>query len=104
MSEEDLLKKLRQLKIARKKWENRKSRASIVKFLLPSGINGFISVLFTLKALDITTLIVGGQISLVYNSGLIMLWCLMWLPPYLMIKRIDQKIKNTYRLFALGFP
>lgn len=78
-------------KIKKRKWEGRKSR---YWFLLPTGGNGLLSIMFGLQESELSSLSLGIKIGLVFNCGIVVAGGLLWILSRVMIWRTNSEIRQ----------
>lgn len=93
---EKLKQKLDRLEMQESKWKGRKSR---YWFLLPTGGNGFLALVFTLDELHPCVLNRGDWIAVGFSSFLILLGLIICLTSIVKSRSARQQINDTLRKF-----
>ena len=93
---EKLIQQINHFEIQEKKWRGRKSK---YWFLLPTGANGLLGVIFTLDKLDICAFNTGAWIASIYSSLLIISGSILCLVCFIKARRARQQINDTLTKF-----
>lgn len=96
---EKLKQQITHFEIQEKKWKGRKSK---YWFLLPTGGNGLLGVIFTLDKLDICALNTGAWIASAFSFLLIILGSMLCLVSLIGARRARQHINDTLRKLSTG--
>lgn len=99
MSYNEKLTQINHFQIQEKKWKGRKSK---YWFLLPTGANGLLGVIFTLDKLDICALNTGAWIASAYSSVLIISGSILCLVSLIKARRARQHINDILRKLSTG--
>jgi len=86
------------------KWKKRKSKTGILKYLLPSAVNGAIMIILDLPALNITSLRTSAELAVYYDLFLLLVAAVVWVPCRLMERKYFKKLQKLYTGFASSFP
>lgn len=80
--------------IQKRKWERRKSSCW---FLLPTGGNGLLSIMFGLQELELSSLSLGVKIALGFNCCIVAAGSLFWILSRVMIWRTNSQVREILR-------